>query len=251
MKSLNFSVLTRRRFLTSAAVIVSTGVASQAVARTFVGGVLPWAPNAGDPPIPVRPGPWLFFTYDEASAVEAMVDRLIPADDLGPGGKEAGCAVFIDRQLTGSFGNASRLFMKPPFMPGTPTQGNQSPLVPKQSYRTALAELDKHCKTNFEGKGFAALSASQQDSVLQALERGQIKFTEVDAQTFFNLLLQNTMEGFFGDPLYGGNRDMTSWKLIGFPGARYDYRDHIDKHNQPYPHPPVSILGRPDWNVAE
>jgi gluconate 2-dehydrogenase gamma chain len=54
-------------------------------------------------------------------------------------------------------------------------------------------------------------------------------------------MLQNTMEGFFADPLYGGNRNMASWKMIGFPGARYDYRDHIDKHNVRYPRPPVSI----------
>ncbi len=58
---------------------------------------------------------------------------------------------------------------------------------------------------------------------------------------FFELILQNTMEGFFADPLYGGNRNMASWKMIGFPGARYDYRDHIDKHNVRYPRPPVSI----------
>ncbi|WP_352673634.1 hypothetical protein [Mesorhizobium sp. M0618] len=35
--------------------------------------------------------------------------------------------------------------------------------------------------------------------------------------------------------------------MLGFPGARYDYRDHVSKHNQPYPQPPVSIIGRPEW----
>jgi gluconate 2-dehydrogenase gamma chain len=61
--------------------------------------------------------------------------------------------------------------------------------------------------------------------------------------------MANAMEGFFADPIYGGNRDMAGWKLIGFPGARYDYRDHVGKHNQPYPLPPVSILGRGEWTV--
>jgi gluconate 2-dehydrogenase gamma chain len=60
------------------------------------------------------------------------------------------------------------------------------------------------------------------------------------------------MEGFFADPLYGGNRDMVSWKMIGFPGARYDYRDHIDKHNVPYPGGPVAIVtGEPSWTVKD
>ncbi len=55
------------------------------------------------------------------------------------------------------------------------------------------------------------------------------------------------MEGFFSDPIYGGNRDMVGWKLVGFPGTRYDYRDVMAKPNQPYTLPPVTIQGRPDW----
>src|SRR5262249_53638075 len=54
-------------------------------------------------------------------------------------------------------------------------------------------------------------------------------------------------EGFFADPVYGGNRDMAGWKMIGYPGARYDYRDWVERHNERYPLPPVSIGGRPDW----
>ncbi len=65
----------------------------------------------------------------------------------------------------------------------------------------------------------------------------------LSARGFFELVLQNTMEGFFADPLYGGNKGLAGWKLVGFPGARYDYRDHVDKHNVPYPRGPVSIYG--------
>ena len=46
---------------------------------------------------------------------------------------------------------------------------------------------------------------------------------------------------------YGGNRDMAGWRLIGFPGARYDYRDFVTRHGEPYPLPPVSLKGRPEW----
>ena len=82
--------------------------------------------------------------------------------------------------------------------------------------------------------------------MLDGLEGGKItlKLTPgFDHTDFFELVLQNTMEGFFADPLYGGNKGMAGWKMIGFPGARYDYRDHIDKHNVPYPKGPVSIYG--------
>jgi gluconate 2-dehydrogenase gamma chain len=54
-------------------------------------------------------------------------------------------------------------------------------------------------------------------------------------------------QGFFSDPIYGGNRDMCAWKMIGFPGTRYDYREWVGRHNERYPYPPVSIAGRPDW----
>ena len=68
---------------------------------------------------------------------------------------------------------------------------------------------------------------------------------------FFKQLLDNTMEGFFADPIYGGNRDMVSWKMIGFPGARYDYRPYLSKHNQKLDLEPVSIAGRPAWSKTE
>ena len=74
-----------------------------------VKGSLPWSPNAGSPPTPVHPGPWVYFTAEEGTAIEALVDRLIPPDQQTPGGKDAGCAVFIDRQLAGPYGTAERV----------------------------------------------------------------------------------------------------------------------------------------------
>jgi gluconate 2-dehydrogenase gamma chain len=242
---------TRRSLLASTAALVAGGVAARAVARTYRGGTLPWEPGNTSPPPPVRPGSWLYFTADEVRAVEAIVDRLIPPDDATPGGKDAGCAVFIDRQLAGAYGDARMLYMRPPFADGTPSQGLQSPIVPRERYREALAALDKYCKATFPGKGFAALASAQQDQVLAGLEKGEIKLEGADAKAFFGQVLGNTIEGFFADPIYGGNRDMAAWKMIGFPGARYDYRDHVAKHNQPYPLPPVSIMGRSDWSVPE
>ena len=69
----------------------------------------------------------------------------------------------------------------------------------------------------------------------------------LDAKAFFAQLLQNTMEGFWSDPIYGGNRDMAGWKLIGFPGARYDNTEFVGKHGEKYPLPPVGIHGRVEW----
>jgi gluconate 2-dehydrogenase gamma chain len=237
--------LSRRRVLSAGAVLAA---ATPAQARTFHGEV-PWAPARADAPRPVEPGPYRFFSADEAQFIEAAVARLIPADDLGPGAVEAGVPTFLDRQLAGQYGQAQRWYMLGPWRPGTGTQGYQSRLTPAQMYRFAIKAVDAHVRQSNGGKTFAELSAEDQDKLLAALEKDEIKLEGVSAKTFFEVLLQNTIEGFFSDPIYGGNRDMAAWKMIGFPGARYDYRDYVGKHGERFPLPPVGLHGRPDWNA--
>jgi gluconate 2-dehydrogenase gamma chain len=206
-----------------------------------------WDPNDSEPPVPAPAGPWRFFTPEEGSAVEALVDRLIPPDPQWAGGKDAGCAVFIDRQLAGPFGDSRGLYMRPPFDENAKGQGPQSPLTPARRYRNALAALDTYCRDGFAGKAFRELADDQKDKILTGLQKGDVTLENGNGRAFFELLLQNTIEGFFADPLYGGNRDMVGWRMIGFPGARYDYRDWVERHNEKYPRPPVAIGGGPEW----
>src|SRR5438445_6741859 len=143
-KSRSSPGVSRRELLITTAIslIFSTTSAS----ALDVKGSLPWSANAGSPPTPVQPGPWVYFTAEEGAAIEALVDRLIPPDPQTPGGKDAGCAVFIDRQLAGPVGRSQGLYMSPPFLDGTPAQGHQSPLTPAARYRQALAALDRYCR---------------------------------------------------------------------------------------------------------
>ena len=70
----------------------------------------------------------------------------------------------------------------------------------------------------------------QQDEILKALEQGEVELPSLSSKLFFDLLWRNTEEGFFADPLYGGNKDKVGWKLIGFPGVPSGaYREHLDK----------------------
>jgi gluconate 2-dehydrogenase gamma chain len=234
----------RRQLLTAGG---ATLVAVPAEARTFHG-EMPWTPGTANVPRAIEPGPYTFLTPEEASFIEAAVSRLIPADDLGPGAKEVGVPTFIDRQLDGPYGRAQRWYMLGPWRPGTEQQGYQSRLTPAQMYRFAIKAIEAHVREKYEGKQFAQLSTDDQDKLLSAMEKDEIKLHAASAKAFFHLLLQNTIEGFFADPIYGGNRDMAAWKMIGFPGARYDYRDYVSKHGQHYPLPPVSLQGRPDWH---
>lgn len=244
--------VTRRHLLLAggaAACFASLALPSRAVELT---GMPAWDPNSGSPPEPVSQGPWKFFTPEEGASVEAMVDRLIPPDSQWAGGKDAGCAVFIDRQLAGAFGSSRGLYMRPPFDESVHYVGPQSPLTPAQRYRRSLAAIDKHCKAAFAGKSFAQIPDDQKDKLLTELHGGSLQLEDGSGKGFFELLWQNTREGFFADPIYGGNRDMVAWRMIGFPGARYDYRDWVERYNEKYPRPPVAIGGgRPDWTPRQ
>ncbi|WP_244787904.1 gluconate 2-dehydrogenase subunit 3 family protein [Cupriavidus pauculus] len=183
----------------------------------------------------------LFFNADERITVDAIVARLIPADELGPGAKEAGVTTFLDRQLGGAYGAGAHFYRQGPFQPGTPEQGYQLPLTPAECYRLGLAALDRACETQYGGKRFAQLDAATQDTVLSALESGKLALDPLPGPVFFQMLLDGAIEGFFSDPVYGGNRDMVGWKLVGFPGAMASFANDIERHNVAYVRAPVSI----------
>jgi gluconate 2-dehydrogenase gamma chain len=239
---------TRRDLLGATALLALAG---PAFGRS-ISGEMPWQPNEAYPPAPVEAGPLQFLTSDEAATIDAIVDRLIPADELGPGGRESGCTIFIDRQLAGGFGANEGLYNEGPFArQPLPSQGLQTQLTPREQYRKGLAALAEYVKANFAGRRFEQLSGGEQDNLLKALEKGEVELPGFSARALFAAVHTGAMEGFFSDPIYGGNRDMAGWKLVGFPGTRYDYRDVIDNPNKPYTLPPVPIGGRSDWDVTK
>lgn len=236
-----------RRDLLSAGLVAGTSAAlSRADARS-ISGEVPWIPGQANRPDGAIGTAYKFLSADEAAFLDAAVARLIPADNLGPGAKEAGVTFFIDRQLDGAYGHAASWYMQGPWGDGQPSQGYQSRMAPAQLYRAGIKAVDDYCRRSFGGKAFSALSPDEQDKILTGLENDDIKFETVSGKSFFDQLLQNTVEGFFSDPLYGGNRDMVGWKMIGFPGARYDYRPYVGKHNRMLSFEPVGIMGRPGW----
>src|SRR5690348_8710415 len=98
--------LNRRALLAGTAAALCLSSIAKAATIT---GELPWQPNAGEPPPLVKPGPWEFFTPEEGAAVEVLMDRLIPPDPQWAGAKDAGCAVYLDRQLAGPYGSSQGL----------------------------------------------------------------------------------------------------------------------------------------------
>lgn len=126
---------------------------------------------------------WRFFTADEARVADAVCEQIIPADDF-PGASRAGVVNFIDLQLTKRYKKH------------------------RDAYRKGLANVEATARSLF-GKPFPDLAPEQQAEALNAI-------AEKDAD-FFMLIRNHTMQGYYGDPRHGGNRDRVSWKMLGLP----------------------------------
>ena len=196
------------------------------------------APNAPPQAPPAQATTYLFLNSEEAAFIEAAVARLIPADEKWPGALEAGVPNYIDKQLAGAWGAGERLYRSGPWQPGTPSQGYQLPFTPAELFRTALAAINNELKAQTP---FAKMSTAEQDAYLHGLEAGGKDLGGVPSNEFFAQLWESTLEGFFGDPVYGGNRDMVAWRMIGFPGAYASYYDLVDQHGIALDRPPTSL----------
>jgi len=184
---------------------------------------------------------YLFFNSQEARLIEALVDRLIPADENGPGALQAAVPRFMDRQLAGAWGAGERLYRAGPWEPGAPTQGYQLPFTPAELFRTALRALREDVAQRWPGRAFEQLSPAEKDQYIGALEHDRLALGPIPGAVFFESLLSMTVEGYFSDPVHGGNRDMAAWQMIGFPGAFATFYELVDQHGMLYTGPPMSL----------
>jgi len=228
----------RRKFLVGAGVAgtaLATGMAESALAQQT-----PPAAPAGARPTPDAE-PFVTLTGLEAAFIVAAVDTLIPADELSPAGSDCGVAVFIDRQLGSAWGGGAKMYRSGPYQKGKPEQGYQLPLTPREFFAAGIAAANAWTRKTY-GKDFDRLSAPEREAALKTMEEGKAQFPGFTSTMFFNALLQISMEGFFADPIYGGNRHMASWKMIGYPGLPATYREEIRTYfGKKYDKPPHSI----------
>jgi gluconate 2-dehydrogenase gamma chain len=179
----------------------------------------------------------MYFDLHQRATVEAAMARIIPADDT-PGAREAGTVDFLDRYLSG----LDHIYAKPDGSGFETLEGRRADAwqqrldIVRDKYRHGIDELDRRSRDQF-GAAFADLTESQQDAILAGMETGgreletaetvaawspvetplQQTSVEIDLD-FFPLLALHTRQGFYADPIYGGNRDRVGWEVIGFPG---------------------------------
>jgi gluconate 2-dehydrogenase gamma chain len=149
--------------------------------------------------------PWRFLSVDEARTLAAICDQIIPPDQ-DPGAAWAGVVNYVDRQLCGPFKHLRR------------------------TYRLGIAGLN-HSSLGLYGKEFVDLSPEKQVDMLTAVEKGQAPseaWKETSGHEFFEVVLDHTMQGFYGDPRHGGNHDRASWAMLGVPYPPIRGRLHYD-----------------------
>jgi gluconate 2-dehydrogenase gamma chain len=241
--SQNRVLTTRRALLTVAALAPAAALADASRAEAMAAE----DPLRSSAPAPAHPAvdnyvPQ-FFASTEWAFVNAACDRLIPTDEHGPGAVELGVPQYIDRQMLTPWADGAIWYMQGPFFEAKPEFGYQSQLTPKQQYRLGIKAIDAICQRDFK-RTFAELPLTDQDEFLRHIESGTVTSPDAPLKTFFSsFLLQNVREGYFGDPMYGGNRDMAAWTMIGYPGVRADFLEWAGEAKR-YPYGPVSIYGR-------
>ncbi len=228
----------RRDFLKGAmvgtAAALAPAAAAPAVAQT------PAQQPSGTPTAVDAEAP-LTLNATEYAFIVAAVDTIIPADNLSPSGSACGVAVFIDRQLAGAYGMGARLYRQGPFPKAKPELGYQLALNPREFFRAGIESANAWTRKTY-GKDFDRLGEGDREAALKAMEDNKAPFEGFSSRMFFDALLQITMEGFFADPIYGGNRDMAAWKMVGYPGLPATYREEIKTYfGKKYDRPPHSI----------
>lgn len=137
------------------------------------------------------------FTAAEADTVDAMLGRLIPADESGPGAIEARVLRYVDRALSGDLADS------------------------RPAYTAGVTATNAYARSRF-GAEFADLTAAQQDAVLDEMERNVASGFSPSSRAFFDLVREHALQGMFGDPVHGGNADFVGWDLIGFYGVKLE-----------------------------
>ncbi|HSM54540.1 MAG TPA: gluconate 2-dehydrogenase subunit 3 family protein [Candidatus Sulfomarinibacteraceae bacterium] len=231
---------------------------------------VPYPPRA----IP-EPGPLRFFTPHEAQTVETFSARLLPGTPDDPGAREAGVVYYMDNLLAELEGFAEPVYREPPFAEtyegdAPPADGEgafnviwvpedeierygyQSVLTPREVFRLGVAGLDRYANEQFD-EDFVDLSEEQQDEIIQAMVDGEATgFDPLSAEAVFHTFRRYTNEGMFSDPVYGGNRDMVGWKLIGYPGAQRAYTvEEIQTEGEAAERPVWSLVDLPHMHPGE
>ena len=218
--------IARRNFLLGASTAVAAGLAPTAPAQTQQPPAAAPAAAAGSEPIT-----YLTLTQAEAAFFAAAVDTMIPADELTPSGSDCGIVTFIDRQLASAWGGGAKMYRSGPFRKAKPEYGYQLPLTPREFFAAGIVAVNAWTRKT-KGKDFDHLSQSEREEAIKLLDQGKADLVDFNGKQFFDALLDLTMEGFFSDPIYGGNRNKVAWRMVGFPGLPATYANLIEAYRE-------------------
>jgi gluconate 2-dehydrogenase gamma chain len=170
-----------------------------------------------------RREPLLFFSGSDAETIEAVTARIFPSDEMGPGAREAGVTVYIDRALAGPYAHLA------------------------DTYRQGIARLNAASQALGQAP-FAQLEAIEQDAILYGIEQGELRSYGLEP-AFMELLIRHTREGMFCDPAHGGNRDLVGWKLMGYPGIHRVWTEAEEQIGAVLPPRPLTTMADDTFGI--
>jgi gluconate 2-dehydrogenase gamma chain len=228
---------------------------------------IPYVPMP--PGVPYRPDQLRVLTPQEVRILDALTARMLPGSPEDPGAREAGVVTYIDNLLSFNEGFVEATYRSGPFAEvyegdappegGSPFEviyvpsdeieryGFQSMLTPRDVYRLGLGYVNNYARAQFGGS-YADLTEEQQDSIIEDMLEGDATgFDQFSSTSFFHVLRRHTAEGMFGDPVYGGNRGLVGWTLVGYPGAQRAYTPS-EIYDESYSRPPLSWAQLADFS---
>jgi len=192
-----------------------------------------------------------FDRKEDFEILQAATERIFPKDNNGPGAIELAVPYYIDKQLNGTWGRNAFDYMDGPFpqsasvrqledkdidqskggtnadvLPNISATRYQTRLTRGEIFIVGLRAIETESINQFNDS-FINLDHEQQDTILTAFDNGDVIIPGVSSETFFNLLIQMTLEGAYADPVYGGNKNMMGWKMKEYPGPRASYLNEI------------------------
>ncbi|MDK6863106.1 MULTISPECIES: gluconate 2-dehydrogenase subunit 3 family protein [Nosocomiicoccus] len=177
--------------------------------------------------LPIKDARTYFSRQDDFKNLAAAADIIYPEDDNGPGATELGVPYFIDRQMYGHYGHNATDYRFGPFEPmRSDTHGRQERITRGEMMIIGLRKLTDVSQEAHDKK-FHELEEKQMIDILKQFEAGEVETPGMRSEAFFELLRSLVIEGVYSDPVYGGNRDMAGWKMIGYPGPRMGWEHDI------------------------
>ena len=147
-----------------------------------------------------------FFTPEQRAQCEALFEAILPGSETNPGARDAEAVEYIDSLLT----MTRETYFDIPNL--------------QKLYPAGLAAIDAAAMSAY-GAGVTGIATEQVATLLGQMKAGTLpgSMPAADQTKFFTNVRAQCLEGCFGDPRWGGNKNGVMWRWYGWivPAERF------------------------------